>query len=56
MDGKPPQKFVFKELHRGQLVGAAKKVGRLCVHVRILFVCLPFCQRISSSRQKPRFS
>jgi hypothetical protein len=39
-----------------KLLGAAKKVGRLCVHVRILSACLLFCQRISRSRQKPRFS
>ncbi len=31
--------------------GAAKKVGRLGVHVRILSACFPFCQRISRSRQ-----
>jgi len=31
--------------------GGAKKVGRLCVHVRILSAYLPFCQRISRSRQ-----
>jgi hypothetical protein len=26
-------------------------VGRLCVHVHILSACLPFCKRISRSRQ-----
>jgi hypothetical protein len=34
-----------------KLDGAAKKVGRLCVDVHILFACCPFCQRISRSRQ-----
>jgi hypothetical protein len=29
----------------------AKKVGRQSVHVHILSACLPFCQRISRSRQ-----
>ncbi len=38
-----------------KLDGAAQKVGRLCLHVQILSACLPFCQRISRSRQaEPR--
>ncbi len=34
-----------------KLDGAAKKVGRLCVPLRILSACHPFCHRISRSRQ-----
>jgi hypothetical protein len=34
-----------------KLDGAAKKVGRLCVHLRILSACLRFCQRFSRCRQ-----
>jgi hypothetical protein len=34
-----------------KLDGAAKKVGRLCVDVHILFACCPFCLRISRSRK-----
>jgi hypothetical protein len=48
------KKLLIKNWVEGRerkLDGAAKKVGRLCVHVRILSACLPFCQQISRSRQ-----
>ncbi len=41
----------FLEGKERKLDGAAQKVGRLCVHVHIPSACLPFCQRISRSRQ-----
>jgi len=54
VDGKPLKVLLLRNCVQGRerkLDGAAKKVGRLCVHVRILSACLPFCQRISRSRQ-----
>jgi len=48
--GQQLARSLHKNIHgrERKLDGAAKKVGRQCVRVRILSACLPFCQRIST--------